>query len=232
MFVRFRPIKAERYASAGDATVTSDRICADKCKDRPRYYPRYGVGCHVKGRTFLQGCPMKPLCPLAKPRHRWQGRTDGTEKKRGRVNGNVTRDGTRATSLHLLFFAHPNDSCNGQTRVTLRDKNLFSFLFRGQFLSPRVRMWGALFPRTLEDQTPNVCIVQQTIAIVCKISACCTHVAFVITRDRYGITCRSTRFYPASAQSAQPNNQSATSSSDLRALGGWSPAQRPRGSLR
>lgn len=63
MFVRFREMKAQRYG-------LGERECAGKCKDRPRHYPRYGLGMVVKGRTFLEGCPMKPLCPLKEPRTR------------------------------------------------------------------------------------------------------------------------------------------------------------------
>jgi hypothetical protein len=63
MFIRFRQMKAERH---GDG----ERLCAGMCKDRPRYYARYGAGVFVKGRTFLEGYPMKPICPLARPRER------------------------------------------------------------------------------------------------------------------------------------------------------------------
>jgi hypothetical protein len=78
MFIRFREMTAQRY---GDGA----RECAGKCKDRPRYYPRYGVGAYVKGRTFLQGCPMKPLCPLVEPRHRLEVSIVETRREGGKV---------------------------------------------------------------------------------------------------------------------------------------------------
>jgi hypothetical protein len=78
MFIRFREMTARRYGGG-------ERECAGKCQDRPRYYPRYGVGFHVKGRTFLQGCPMKPLCPLAKPRHRLEVSIVETRREGGKV---------------------------------------------------------------------------------------------------------------------------------------------------
>jgi len=78
MFIRFREMTARRY---GDGA----RECIGKCQDRPRYYARYGVGFHVKGRTFLQGCPMKPLCPLAKPRHRLEVSIVETRREVGKV---------------------------------------------------------------------------------------------------------------------------------------------------
>ena len=82
MFIRFREMKAQRYERGGFA---AERICAGKCKDRPRYYPRYGVGAYVKGRTFLEGCPMKPLCPLAQPRHRLEVSIVETRRENGKV---------------------------------------------------------------------------------------------------------------------------------------------------
>jgi hypothetical protein len=78
MFIRFREMTAQRY---GDGA----RECVGECKDRPRYYPRYGVGAYVKGRTFLQGCPMKPLCPLAQPRHRLEVSIVETRREGGKV---------------------------------------------------------------------------------------------------------------------------------------------------
>jgi hypothetical protein len=63
MFIRFREQTAQRYGRG-------KRECVGKCKDRPRQYPRYGVGMYVQGRTFLKGCPMKPLCPLVRKRQR------------------------------------------------------------------------------------------------------------------------------------------------------------------
>jgi hypothetical protein len=69
MFIRFRQTTAQRYGRRFSAGP-DERECAGKCKDRPRYYPRYGVGMVVKGRSLLRGCPMKPLCPLKQKRHR------------------------------------------------------------------------------------------------------------------------------------------------------------------
>jgi hypothetical protein len=62
MFIRQRnETRSQRYGGG-------ERECAGNCKDRPRYYPRYGVGAYVKGRTFLEGCPLRPICPLKNPR--------------------------------------------------------------------------------------------------------------------------------------------------------------------
>jgi hypothetical protein len=47
MFIRFRQMTAERY---GDG----ERECVGKCKDRPRYYARYGIGAYVKGGHFCK----------------------------------------------------------------------------------------------------------------------------------------------------------------------------------
>ena len=80
MFIRFREMTAERYSGP----YGGERECIGKCKDRPRYYPRYGVGYHVKGRTFLEGCPMKPLCPLAQPRHRLRSQSSRRTAKAAR----------------------------------------------------------------------------------------------------------------------------------------------------
>jgi hypothetical protein len=63
MFIRFRQKTAQRYGNG-------ERECAGKCQNRPRYYARWGAGMIVKGRTFVEGCPMKPLCPLVQKRHR------------------------------------------------------------------------------------------------------------------------------------------------------------------
>ncbi len=68
MFIRFRQVTAERHSA--QYTYGGERECVGKCKDRPRYYARYGLGMQMKGRTFLEGCPMKPLCPLVHKRHR------------------------------------------------------------------------------------------------------------------------------------------------------------------
>ena len=78
MFIRFRQVKAERY---GDG----ERICAGKCKDRPRYCARHGAGMVVKGRTFVEGCPMKPLCPLTHPRIRLEVSILETRREGGKV---------------------------------------------------------------------------------------------------------------------------------------------------
>ena len=76
MFIRFRQVKAERY---GDG----ERICAGKCKDRPRYHVRGNFW--VRGRTFLEGCPMKPICPLANPRIRLEVSIIETRREGGKV---------------------------------------------------------------------------------------------------------------------------------------------------
>jgi hypothetical protein len=78
MFIRFREQTARRY---GDGV----RECVGKCKDRPRHYARYGVGVYVKGRTFVKGCPMKPLCPLAQPRRRLEVSIIETCREGGKV---------------------------------------------------------------------------------------------------------------------------------------------------
>jgi len=78
MFIRFRQVKAERY---GDG----ERICAGKCKDRPRYCARHGAGMVVKGRTFVEGCPMKPLCPLTHARIRLEVSILETRREGGKV---------------------------------------------------------------------------------------------------------------------------------------------------
>jgi len=78
MFIRFREMTAQRY---GDGK----RECVGKCKDRPRYYPRYGLGMQVKGRTLLEGCPMKPLCPLVHKRHRLEVSIVETRREDGKV---------------------------------------------------------------------------------------------------------------------------------------------------
>jgi hypothetical protein len=83
MFVRFREVKAERYDRNG---YGGERICAGKCKDRPRSYPRYGIGMIVPSRRkFLEGCPMKPICPLAHPSVRLEVSLVETHRIDGRV---------------------------------------------------------------------------------------------------------------------------------------------------
>ena len=96
MFVRFREMKAERYGPG-------ERICAGKCKDRPRVYARHGIGMYVQGRTFLKGCPLKPLCPLAQPRTRLEVSIIETHREGGKVKqehiaslGSVVGDGVEA----------------------------------------------------------------------------------------------------------------------------------------
>jgi hypothetical protein len=81
MFIRFRQMTAQRYGH-GEG---EERECVGKCKDRPRYYPRWGEGFIVKGRTFLQGCPMKPLCPLVEKRHRLEVSIVETRREGGKV---------------------------------------------------------------------------------------------------------------------------------------------------
>jgi hypothetical protein len=78
MFVRFRQMTAQRY---GDG----ERECAGKCHDRRRHYPRYGLGMIVQGRTFLEGCPMKPLCPLVHKRHRLEVSIVETCREGGKI---------------------------------------------------------------------------------------------------------------------------------------------------
>jgi hypothetical protein len=99
MFVRFREVKAERYGRG----FREERICAGECKNRPRSYPRYGVGMIVTGRTFLEGCPMKPICPLARPRVRLDvslveaHRVDGKVRQRHIASlGSIIGDDLRA----------------------------------------------------------------------------------------------------------------------------------------
>jgi hypothetical protein len=76
MFIRFRQMTAQRY---GDG----ERECAGKCKDRPRHHVR-GMF-YVKGRTFLEGCPLKPICPLIKPRERLEVSIVETHRDGGKV---------------------------------------------------------------------------------------------------------------------------------------------------
>jgi hypothetical protein len=102
MFIRFREIAAQRY---GDG----ERECVGKCKERPRYYPRWGQGFIVKGRTFLQGCPMKPLCPLVHKRHRLEVSIVETRREDGKVKhkhvaslGSITDDTLAAREIFWL----------------------------------------------------------------------------------------------------------------------------------
>jgi len=95
MFIRFREVTSARY---GDG----ERACVGKCKERPGYYPRYGVGLVVKGRTFLEGCPLKPICPLLKPTVRLDVSIVETRREGGKVRqrhiaslGSIYRDDTR-----------------------------------------------------------------------------------------------------------------------------------------
>jgi hypothetical protein len=81
MFIRFREMTAERYSGP----YGGERECIGKCKDRPRHYARHGIGMMVKGRTFLQGCPMKPLCPLVHKRHRLDVSIVETRREGGNV---------------------------------------------------------------------------------------------------------------------------------------------------
>jgi hypothetical protein len=85
MFVRFREKTAERYGDGGCGTAAHERECVGKCKDRSRYYPRWGAGFIVKGRTFLKGCPMKPLCPLVQKRRRLEVSIVETRREGGKV---------------------------------------------------------------------------------------------------------------------------------------------------
>src|SRR5215831_15636388 len=78
MFIRFRQMTAKRY---GDG----ERECVGKCQDRPRHYARHGIGMVVKGRRFLQGCPMKPLCPLVHKRQRLEVSIVETHREGGKV---------------------------------------------------------------------------------------------------------------------------------------------------
>jgi hypothetical protein len=81
MFVRFRKMTARRY---GDG----ERECVGKCQNRPRHYPRYGQGVVVRGRTFVEGCPMKPLCPLVRKRHRLEVSIVETRREGNKVKQN------------------------------------------------------------------------------------------------------------------------------------------------
>jgi hypothetical protein len=78
MFIRFRQMTAKRYGGG-------ERQCAGKCKDRPRYHARYGVGSYVQGGTFLEGCPMRPICPLVEPRERLDVSLVETRRDGGKV---------------------------------------------------------------------------------------------------------------------------------------------------
>jgi hypothetical protein len=78
MFIRFREITARRYGEG-------ERECVGKCKDRPRYYARHGIGMMVKGRTFREGCPMKPICPLVHKRSRLEVSIVETRREGGKV---------------------------------------------------------------------------------------------------------------------------------------------------
>ena len=82
MFIRFRTMTALRY---GALYGTSDRECAGKCEGRRRHYPRYGLGMVVKGQTLVDGCPMKPLCPLKEPRTRLVVQIVETVREGGKV---------------------------------------------------------------------------------------------------------------------------------------------------
>jgi hypothetical protein len=66
MFVRFREVKAEARKRPGSYAWVK-RACVGKCKDRPRYHLRGrhqdGMMWSAGGRTFLEGCPLKPACP-------------------------------------------------------------------------------------------------------------------------------------------------------------------------
>lgn len=101
MFVRFREKTAERYGGG-----EKDRECAGQCKDRPRTYPRYGIGLVVKGRSFLKGCPMQPLCPLKQKRCRLEVsivesvRIDGKPRHRHVASlGSMIGDGIAAREI-------------------------------------------------------------------------------------------------------------------------------------
>jgi hypothetical protein len=81
MFIRFREVKAERYD--GNRAGPEDRICAGECKDRPRYHAARGF--YVPGHTFLKGCPLKPICPLANPTVRLEVSIVATRREDGKV---------------------------------------------------------------------------------------------------------------------------------------------------
>jgi hypothetical protein len=104
MFIRFRQMTAERY---GDG----ERECVGKCKDRPRTYAHYGKGMHVRGRTFLEGCPMKPLCPLVHKRHRLEVSIVETRREDGKVKhrhiaslGSIIADNTTLQEREIFWL--------------------------------------------------------------------------------------------------------------------------------
>jgi hypothetical protein len=76
MFIRFRQVKADRYGEG-------ERICAGECKNRRRHHVRGSFW--VPGRTLLEGCPMKPLCPLVTPRQRLDVSLVETRRIAGKV---------------------------------------------------------------------------------------------------------------------------------------------------
>jgi hypothetical protein len=85
MFVRFREMKAQRYDKRGHRWSGGERECAGNCKERRRVYPRWGEGVYVKGRTFVEGCPLRPICPLKKPHHRLEVSIVETRRENGKV---------------------------------------------------------------------------------------------------------------------------------------------------
>jgi hypothetical protein len=92
MFIRFREVTAQRYGEG-------ERECAGACHDRPRYYARHGIGMFVKGRTFLKGCPMKPLCPMVQKRHRLEVSIVETQ-----------RDGKKVRQIHIASLGSISDN--------------------------------------------------------------------------------------------------------------------------
>jgi hypothetical protein len=85
MFVRFREMKAQRYDKCDHRWSGGERECAGNYKDRRRHYPRYGAGIIVEGRTFVKGCPLRPICPLKKPHQRLEVSIVETRRENGKV---------------------------------------------------------------------------------------------------------------------------------------------------
>jgi hypothetical protein len=85
MFIRFREKTATRHSARGWSATPADRECVGRCQQRRRHYPRYGIGMNVEGRTFLEGCPMRPICPLKEQRRRLEVSIVETRREGGRV---------------------------------------------------------------------------------------------------------------------------------------------------
>jgi hypothetical protein len=83
MFVRFREMTAERYDKHDRRYSGGERECAGDCKDRRRSYQYSEHG--TFGRTFLKGCPLRPICPLKNPYRRLEVSIVETRRQNGKV---------------------------------------------------------------------------------------------------------------------------------------------------